>query len=149
MNYTIRRIIKDDLNNNFLETLLNLYSDELTDHEKALALFGDLKDRFEKDYFIRVAMTDDGQVIGTATLIMDYKFIHNCQPSGRIEHVSTRQGYEGNGISKDLISTLTGIAIKNGCYKVILNCSDELIPFYQRCGFEKSGNELRLDINNS
>jgi hypothetical protein len=33
-----------------------------------------------------------------------------------------------------------------GCYKVILNCRDELVSFYERFGFHRHDNGMRMDL---
>ena len=39
-----------------------------------------------------------------------------------------------------------GAAAKSGCYKVILDCFDPLVPFYERMGFRPFNRGLRLDL---
>ncbi len=36
-------------------------------------------------------------------------------------------------------------AQKQGCYKTILDCTDEVKPFYEKLGFKHVANELRFD----
>ena len=33
---------------------------------------------------------------------------------------------------------------ENNCYKIILDCEDKLIPFYERFGFKKKANSMQL-----
>jgi hypothetical protein len=38
-------------------------------------------------------------------------------------------------LGKLIIEALTFIGKRTGCYKIILDCSDKNVPFYQKCGF--------------
>lgn len=148
----IRPLQRTDIENGFIETLENLYvptfshlKRESIDKEEAYNLF----DRIERDlsshYFVYVAV-ENGQVVGTATLQIDEKFIHNCHPSARIENVSTREGHEGKGIASAIIAEIEEEARDMRCYKITLNCTDKVMPFYEKNGYRKANNEMRKDL---
>ena len=40
---------------------------------------------------------------------------------------------------------LIDISKNRGCYKTILDCTDDVKPFYEKLGFKQVANELRLD----
>ena len=63
---------------------------------------------------------------------------------GHIEDVVIDEKYKGNGLGKDIVFYATSIAKKNGCYKVILDCSDDNIGFYIKSGYIKKGNQMAL-----
>lgn len=42
----------------------------------------------------------------------------------------------GLGLGKLLIDTLLRLGDVVGCYKVLLDCSDDNVPFYERCGMQ-------------
>ena len=58
----------------------------------------------------------------------------------------TRKGYEGKGIGKKIIKELIKIAKENDCYKVILDCDEKVIKFYEKTGFRKHSIMMRIDI---
>ena len=39
-----------------------------------------------------------------------------------------------------LIQTLIEIGKSKGCYKIILDCSNSVIPFYEKCGLKYKDN---------
>jgi len=93
---------------------------------------------------IQVAYTvENGQIMihGTATLLYETKLIHGCKKIGHIEDVVVSPNYRDQGIAKRLISSLVQMASES-CYKVILDCTEELIPFYEKCHFEKKGIQM-------
>jgi predicted N-acetyltransferase YhbS len=85
-------------------------------------------------------------VIGTASLLVEQKFIHQGGMVGHIEDVSVRLGYEKRGIGTALVRHATEQARKLGCYKVILDCSEHLIPFYAALGFRCHAVQMRTDL---
>jgi len=82
------------------------------------------------------------QVIGTGTLLIEQKIIHNMNRVGHIEDIVIDSRYRGNGLGKLIVQFITRFAKARGCYKVILNCSDENIEFYEKNGFIRKGNEM-------
>ena len=87
-------------------------------------------------------LENDDQIVGTATLFIEPKLLRNFSFVGHIEDVVVNERYRQNGIGKGLINHLTEIAKVKGCYKVILDCSQENVGFYGKCGYEKHGIEM-------
>jgi len=125
--------------------LLSLDSLRQTSHikpKKADIIF----DKISKDpnYVIYVAEYN-GEIIGATTLLIEQKFIHNGGKVGHIEDVVVRKEHQGKGVGKKIVNALLKYAKKKGCYKTILDCSDELIPFYESIGFKRYSNSMRFD----
>ena len=78
--------------------------------------------------------------------MIEQKFIHNGGKVGHIEDVVTRKGYEGKGIGKEILNELIKIAKDNECYKIILDCDEKLIKFYEKIGFKKNSIMMRLNL---
>ena len=74
--------------------------------------------------------TVDNQIVGTATLLIEPKFIHNCGLVGHIEDVVLKKSTQGTGLGKQIVTFLAEKAKLRGCYKVILDCTKETIGFY-------------------
>ena len=86
-------------------------------------------------------------VFGTYTIILEDKFIHDCGRVAHIEDVAVREGYHGYGIGKALMDDAIDIASRAGAYKLILNCSPNLVRFYEKCGLYQTPNvQMRLDF---
>ena len=49
----------------------------------------------------------------------------------------TKDGHGGKGIGKTIVKMLRDHGEEKGCYKVILDCKEELLPFYGKNGFER------------
>jgi glucosamine-phosphate N-acetyltransferase len=87
----------------------------------------------------------DGQVVGTASLIVEKKYIHRGGLVGHIEDVAVHSDHWRKGIGTALVEHLTRLASALHCYKVILNCHDHLVPFYSRIGYRRHDSGLRCD----
>lgn len=90
--------------------------------------------------------TDQDKIIGAATLLIEYKFIHQLGKVGHIEDVVIDPEYQKRGLGKKIIQHLVQRASALNCYKVILDCSDEVVAFYQKSGFQLKGRLMRYDI---
>ncbi|KAF6252261.1 acyl-CoA N-acyltransferase, partial [Scenedesmus sp. NREL 46B-D3] len=78
-----------------------------------------------------------GQLLGTACLIIERKFIHSCGKVGHIEDVVVDAAARGHKVGQRLIDELVCVAKQRGCYKVILDCAEHNIPFYEKCGLSR------------
>ena len=87
---------------------------------------------------------NDENIIGSATILIETKIIHNFGKVAHIEDVIVDNNYRGKGLGKMLINKCINYAKDHDCYKIILNCSDKNIPFYEKCGFSKKENEMAL-----
>jgi glucosamine-phosphate N-acetyltransferase len=81
--------------------------------------------------------TSKKTIVATATLFVELKFIRGCAACGHIEDVVVDGGYRGKQLGRRVIERCMDDAKSYGCYKVILDCSEENKPFYEKCGLEK------------
>ena len=140
----IREIEENDLEKGFLESLDFLRKASDIDKNKAKEILKKIKQN--TNHIIHVAV-DDNKIIGSTTLFIEQKFIHDGGLVGHIEDVVVRKAYEGQGIGMKLVNSLLDVAKQRKCYKTILNCEDSLKPFYEKIGFKKATNEMRYNHN--
>ena len=140
----ISEIEESDLEKGFLETLDFLRNASGLDKNKAREILKKIKQN--PNHVIHVA-TDDKKIVGSTTLFIEQKFIHDGGLVGHIEDVVVRKDYEGQGIGMKLVISLLDVAKQKKCYKTILNCEDSLKMFYEKIGFKKTTNEMRYDHN--
>ena len=140
----IRKLRKEDLQNGFLTTLDSLKQASNIETKKAEEIFEKINST--PDYTIAVAELE-GKVIGATTLLIEQKFIHNGGLVGHIEDVVVDKNHRGQKIGQKIMKFLLDIANDRGCYKTILDCTDDVKLFYEKLGFKPIGNELRFDHN--
>ena len=140
----IREIEENDLENGFLESLDFLSKASNIDRDKAREILK--KINHDPNHIIHVAI-DDNKIVGSTTLLIEQKFIHEGGLVGHIEDVVVRKDYEGKGAGMKLIRSLLDCAKEKNCYKTILGCKDDVKPFYQKIGFHEESNGMRYDHN--
>ena len=138
----IREIEEDDLENGFLETLDFLRNASDLDKNKANEILKKIKQN--PNHIIHVAI-DNKKIVGSTTLLIEQKFIHDGGLVGHIEDVVVRKDYEGKGIGIKLVTSLLERAKEKNCYKTILDCKDDVKQFYERIGFKHESNGMRYD----
>ena len=140
----IREIEEGDLENGFLETLDFLRNASGLDKNVAKEILKKIKQN--PNHIIHVAI-DGKKIVGTTTLFIEQKFIHNGGFVGHIEDVVVRKDCEGKGIGIKLITSMLERAKEKNCYKTILDCKDDVKQFYERIGFKHESNGMRYDHN--
>jgi glucosamine-phosphate N-acetyltransferase len=138
----IRKLRKEDLQNGFLTTLDSLKQASNIETKKAEEIFEKINST--PDYIIVVAELE-GKVVGATTLLIEQKFIHNGGLVGHIEDVVVDKNHQGQKIGEKIMKFLLDIANERGCYKTILDCTDDVKLFYEKLGFKQVASELRFN----
>jgi glucosamine-phosphate N-acetyltransferase len=141
---TIRKLQKDDLWNGFLLTLDSLRQASSIDNKTAEKIFDKINSN--PDHIVVVAVIE-GKIVGSTTLLIETKFIHNGGKVGHIEDVVVDKEHQRKGIGEKIVVYLLRYAKDQGCYKTILDCVDDVKPFYEKLGFKHNANALRFDHN--
>ncbi len=141
---TIRKLEEKDLFRGFLTSLDSLKKASDLNENKAKDIFNKIKSN--PNHLVFVVILDD-KVAGSTTLLIEPKFIHQGGKVGHIEDVVIAKEFQGSGIGEKLINFVLEYAKKNDCYKTILDCSDDVKPFYEKIGFKKHSNSMRFDHN--
>lgn len=139
---SIRKLEEKDLSNGFLTSLDSLRKASDIDSAKAKEIFKKINDN--SDHNIFVAVLND-KVVGSTTLLIEQKFIHKGGLVGHIEDVVVNKEAQGQKIGERLILAALEYAKNAGCYKTILDCLDDVKPFYEKLGFKLHANAMRFD----
>jgi glucosamine-phosphate N-acetyltransferase len=86
-------------------------------------------------------------ILGSGTIIYEPKIIHGCKNVGHIEDIVVHENYRGQGIAQKILVKLTNNANYQNCYKVILDCKNELVPFYEKMGFIQNNYQMTKYFN--
>jgi glucosamine-phosphate N-acetyltransferase len=140
LDLTIGELTGPDLANGFLETLASLAEVNLTPAEAGQVF----RTRLRAGVHTYVARLGQ-RVVGTASLLLEQKFIHGGGWVGHIEDVAVHRDCREQGIGSALVRHATLEARRLGCYKVILNCFEHLVPFYGQLGYRPHDVGLRID----
>lgn len=144
MKIDLREANGTDLDHGLLETLGHLAEVGLT-AEEAREVF---RARLRTGARTFVALAN-GRIVGTISLLLEQKFIHNGGLVGHIEDVAVHGAYQKQGVASSLVQYVLTEARKVGCYKVVLGCYESLAPFYERLGFRKHDVGMRMDLKSN
>ena len=137
----IRELQEEDFQKGFLDTLDTLRKTSIK-KDKVLEIFKQIKSN--PNHIIIVAEIN-GIIVGSTTILIEQKFIHEGGIVGHIEDVVVKKEFQGEKIGEKIIKYVLELAKKHDCYKTILDCSDEVKPFYEKIGFSHHSNQLRFN----
>ena len=138
----IRNIEPGDLDRGLLESLDSLRPASGADPDAVRRAYGEI--RANPNHVVAVAICG-GRVVGTASLLVERKLIHEGGLAGHIEDVAVSARHQGSHIGTRIVEYLLGEARKMGCYRTTLDCEEGLVGFYTRMGFERRGVHMRAD----
>ncbi|XP_033019190.1 glucosamine 6-phosphate N-acetyltransferase isoform X1 [Lacerta agilis] len=133
----LRPLCIADINKGFLKVLGQLTETGIVSPEEFIKTFEHMKS--SGDYYITVVEdTILGEIVATATLVIEHKFTHSCAKRGRIEDVVVTEECRGKQLGKLLMSTLTLLSKRLNCYKITLECQPKNVAFYEKFGYSVS-----------
>lgn len=141
----IRFVELSDLTNGLLEVLNELADTSRLTLEQAKTAIMSIKSKGNKHIFVAI---QDDVVIGTGSIILEEKLIHNHGVVAHIEDVVVKKEYRGTNIGREIINRLVNFAKLMGAYKVILSCAEHNVSFYEKCGFYSNCITMRKDLVN-
>ena len=135
----IRNLQSDDYNKNYLD-LLNQLS-LLNKHNIPYNDFNLFIEELDKNHIIKVIELNN-KIVASGTLYIENKIIHNLGKVGHIEDIIVDINIRGKSLGKQIVKHLIHLSENNGCYKTILNCNENNINFYEKCGLIKKEYEM-------
>lgn len=125
------------------------------DFKKIFKLFNQLNDKLNncedlfKDYLLKIKsdsskyiliiedeINDVTELVGTCSILIEQKIIHDYGIVAHIEDFIIDDKHRGKKYGSVLLKEVIDIAKNLDCYKIILNCKDEIKDFYIKNGFE-------------
>lgn len=92
-------------------------------------------------------LEEDNELIATATMILEPKLIFNRCTFAHIEDVCVASNQRSKGVGSRLLQEILEHCRVRDCRKVTLCCSESVLPFYLRNGFERRGVQCSILIN--
>lgn len=151
--FTIEEIGKNDINltDYNLKNLIKVL-DQLSPFKKMIQDINKIRKHindttvtsFNQKYLYIIRYEDT--IIGTGSILIEEKLIHDMGKVSHIEDIVIDSNYRGLGLAKNLMIELIEFSKRKGCYKIILSAASNVETFYEKLGFEKHSNSMRLDI---
>jgi glucosamine-phosphate N-acetyltransferase len=85
---------------------------------------------------------NDIEIIASGTIIIEPKIIREGRNVGHIEDIVVSKEMRGKGISQQILDILKLIAREKNCYKVILDCDENVKNVYIKNGFNIKGFQM-------
>lgn len=142
-NLIFRKIKISDCNEKYLN-LLNQLNNTIDYNCISKNTLEDFISSLNEDHQIIVIEDIEKEIIGTGTILIERKILHNMGKVAHIEDIVINKNKRGSGLGFKIINYLVDIAKEKNCYKVILNCSEENVPFYEKCGFKQKSKQMSL-----
>ena len=139
--FIIRNIDETDISRKYYELLgqLTQMDPKLMDREKTTEFLDSLNNHH---CIFVVEQESTKEIVASGTLLIEKKLIRNYGKVGHIEDIVVNEKMRGYGLGKKMIDHLSEESKKMGCYKTILDCSDENIGFYEKCGYKRKGAQM-------
>jgi len=141
--WEIRRLQVSDLHDDYFEIIHQLSPPEdesyVYNYLELERWFSQLND--EHRVYILYDM-ECNKIVGTSTLLLEKKLSHNFGTVAHIEDVIIHNQYRGHGLGKMLIEYLKYKADIESCYKIVLDCLEDNVEFYEKCGFTQYGRQM-------
>jgi len=87
---------------------------------------------------------DDFMIVGSGTCYIEPKIIHDYMNVGHIEDIVIHTKYRGQGIAKNILDNLKNYAENKNCYKIILDCNEELVKMYIKYEYKVKGVHMAI-----
>jgi glucosamine-phosphate N-acetyltransferase len=122
--------------------------------------FNALRAQSHSYYTIVIVDKDSDKIVAVGTVFIERKFLRGLGSVGHIEDIAVDKAQQGKKLGLRIIQALTHISESIGCYKTILNCSEDNIrefalprfvrladlwvslAFYEKCGYTKKEVEM-------
>lgn len=109
-----------------------------------LERFYELKAASETYFTIVIEDVAAGRIAAAGSIVIEKKFLHENASAGHIEDIVVHKEYRGKNFGKWIIECLKLLGDRVGVYKIILDCSEANVPFYEKCGFKLKEVEMVL-----
>ena len=140
---SIRLLDPKDFHRGFLQILDQLAPVDDFTEESFLKHYDEMVNQNKKVFVAEV----DGNIVGTATLVLERKFFFKGSYFGHVEDVVVDEKCRGRGIGMALMKHLELVAREHNCARMVLDCIDDKVEFYRKCGFYRKGNQMNLEIH--
>ena len=84
-----------------------------------------------------IVCEQNGELLGSITILIEQKFIHNSSLYAHIEDVFVDESHRHKKIGKQLVNKAIEYCKENSVFKISLNCDEKLKDFYSLNNFEQ------------
>lgn len=137
----IRELCSSDIDRGFLDLLAQLTKVGDVSYQRFRRRCRELQTNGQTVVAVVHDLTKD-RILAAGTLLVEPKFIHDCSAVGHIEDLVVDSQCRGMKLGTTVVHALTQTAKTCGCYKVILDCDEMNVSFYQKCSMQIKGVQM-------
>lgn len=102
-------------------------------------------DAMPRQFCVVVPRTSDNCIVATASVTFEYKLLRSCAVCAHVEDVVVDASARGAGLGKMVVDACVQRArAVEGCYKVILDCAEKNVAFYEKLGFQRKEVQMAM-----
>jgi glucosamine-phosphate N-acetyltransferase len=87
---------------------------------------------------------ENNVIVASGTIIIEPKIIRGGKSVGHIEDIVVTKSYRGKGYAQEVLQKLKEYGFSRHCYKIILDCHNDLEPFYEKVEFKQVGIQMAM-----
>ena len=140
-NLVFRTLNGDDWNKNYFNLLSQLTDAVELDENTFKNLLNEIKKTSEIYVYEDIV---NNKIVATAKLLIEQKLARGGGKVGHLEDVVVDVGYRKLGLGGKLVINIIDLARQRGCYKLIGNCTLDLIGYYEKIGFSNKGTQFAI-----
>ena len=131
----LRPLKRDDYEKEYMKLLGQLTEVGKVTKEDYTKRFDEMRSAQNTYYIWVVEDLTAKKVVASLTLVYEMKFFRSTSARGRIEDVVVDSAYRGKNLSKVLLDVNRQLSKILGCYKISLECKDNLVKHYGKFDF--------------
>ena len=131
----LRPLKRDDYEKEYMKLLGQLTEVGKVTKEDFIKRFDEMRSAQNTYYVWVVEDLAAKKVVASLTLVYEMKFFRSTSARGRIEDVVVDSAYRGKNLSKVLLDVNRQLSKILGCYKISLECKDNLVKHYGKFDF--------------
>eukprot|EP01127_Copromyxa_protea_P019252 TRINITY_DN61_c0_g2_i1.p1 TRINITY_DN61_c0_g2~~TRINITY_DN61_c0_g2_i1.p1 ORF type:complete len:184 (-),score=21.37 TRINITY_DN61_c0_g2_i1:66-581(-) len=150
--YVMRPLNNTDYNKGFAPLLSQLTDIAGLDSKKFDTAFAEMVEENKhspKHIVVVIEDVNSRKIVATGTLLIERKFARNIGLCGHIEDIVVLSDVRGAQLGRRIIQELKDIGTKLGCYKIILDCEDKNVGFYEKLGFQPKERQMAVYLKAS
>lgn len=124
----------------FYETLNNLVESPVLDEHMTTTLFQRMTEQMTQLF---VAIDETAGIIWSVSVLIEQKLTKGGVLAWHIEELVTRKWFESSGVGSKLMEAALAHVFDHGCYKIVLDCKEELVGYYEKFEFTRGGVQMK------
>lgn len=135
-----------DISESFYINYINLIK-TFRDTNITFDKFTKIINELPKNHDIFILLNNNYEIVGTVNIIIERKIINNGCCVCHIEDLIISPHYKGKKCGSKLLEFIKSYSQENDCYKIILNCSLDIVDFYIKNNFKQNNVEMSFYLN--